>query len=221
MGIMDLTNRRFGRLVALKLAGKGKQGYNWLYQCDCGNQIIVPETYLRYSKRKKCNQCPNFEDYTGRVFGRYTVLHVANHRSSGGGVLWTCKCACGTIKEVQESHLRSKSSVSCGCYAKAQSAQRFKKSRHPKVLASRSAKNTHRDGVHLTSLYKSRRNRTGVLGVGYSEPKQMYLAYLCFHGEVVLQKYCKTFKEAAQLRKSAEQRYFPQMLLDKIKQNQA
>lgn len=38
----DLTGKRFGRLVAMKLAGTYPDGrHKWLCQCDCGNQTIA------------------------------------------------------------------------------------------------------------------------------------------------------------------------------------
>ena len=38
--LKDLTNRRFGRLVALYVVGVDKQhGAIWKCHCDCGNEI--------------------------------------------------------------------------------------------------------------------------------------------------------------------------------------
>ena len=56
---------------------------------------------------------PKFEDLTGQVFGRWTVLkRVANR---GGRTAWLCRCECGTEKEVLSCHLKSGRSQSCGC----------------------------------------------------------------------------------------------------------
>lgn len=55
-----------------------------------------------------------FEDLTGRRFGRLTVLERASNR--GRHVYWTCKCDCGTVKEIRPDGLRNGRVVSCGCY---------------------------------------------------------------------------------------------------------
>ena len=55
----------------------------------------------------------NFEDLTGRKFGRWTVLKRAPNR--GTRTAWTCQCQCGVIKDVLSCHLKSGRSQSCGC----------------------------------------------------------------------------------------------------------
>lgn len=53
-------------------------------------------------------------DITGQKFGRWKVLRC-NGRTKTGGALWTCKCECGTIRDVDGRSLRSGLSKSCGC----------------------------------------------------------------------------------------------------------
>lgn len=58
-------------------------------------------------------------DYTGRKFGRWTVIGVApNHITKGGYPvsMWDCVCDCGTRRAVRGNDLRLGKSVSCGCY---------------------------------------------------------------------------------------------------------
>ena len=54
----DITNKRFGRLVAIKKIGsdnKGSgRGCKWLFQCDCGNTV---EYYLKDVTYGKCVSC--------------------------------------------------------------------------------------------------------------------------------------------------------------------
>lgn len=38
---LNLTGRRFGKLVVLGCEGSDRQGRKWLCQCDCGNQKVV------------------------------------------------------------------------------------------------------------------------------------------------------------------------------------
>ncbi|MCC0724454.1 hypothetical protein [Clostridioides sp. ZZV14-6104] len=52
----DLTNKKFGRLTAIKATNeKAKSGhYIWLCQCTCGNEIEVIENSLTTGKTKSC-----------------------------------------------------------------------------------------------------------------------------------------------------------------------
>lgn len=52
---LDITNRRFGKLIAIKEVGKTNQGiYNWLCKCDCGNETTVRVTGLTAGNTKSC-----------------------------------------------------------------------------------------------------------------------------------------------------------------------
>jgi len=52
---IDLTGRRFGRLVATGFAGTGKSGHKfWNCQCDCGNASVVGATWLTSGNTRSC-----------------------------------------------------------------------------------------------------------------------------------------------------------------------
>lgn len=52
---LDLTNRRFGRLVAIEKLDARKRGrIVWHCQCDCGNEIDVISTYLTTEQTTSC-----------------------------------------------------------------------------------------------------------------------------------------------------------------------
>lgn len=51
---IDLTGKRFGRLVAISLANKINYRYMWNCECDCGNKVIVGRTELRTGDTKSC-----------------------------------------------------------------------------------------------------------------------------------------------------------------------
>jgi len=58
-------------------------------------------------------------DLAGQAFGRWTVIEKTGQRQ-GGGVLWLCRCDCGTEQLVTTGHLRSGNSQGCRkCGAKA------------------------------------------------------------------------------------------------------
>ena len=52
---LDLTNQRFGRLIALKDVGRDKKkSVLWLCTCDCGNETTVNADSLRSGNTKSC-----------------------------------------------------------------------------------------------------------------------------------------------------------------------
>ena len=55
MKMKNLTNQRFGRLIALELSGKKiKRSYVWKCQCDCGNIVEIKSDYLLNGDTKSC-----------------------------------------------------------------------------------------------------------------------------------------------------------------------
>lgn len=55
MGVfLDLTNQRFGRLVAVERAANHKKQTVWRCQCDCGNFTEVQLGHLRSGKIISC-----------------------------------------------------------------------------------------------------------------------------------------------------------------------
>ena len=53
--IIDLTNRKFGRLTVISEAGKSKDGeIMWLCGCECGKQKTIRGSSLRNGKTKSC-----------------------------------------------------------------------------------------------------------------------------------------------------------------------
>lgn len=51
--LIDLTGRRFGRLVALQSESRN-EGVYWLCQCDCGNEKWIRGRALREGKTQSC-----------------------------------------------------------------------------------------------------------------------------------------------------------------------
>ena len=51
----DITNQKFGKLIAINPLGLDKYKKKlWLCKCDCGNEIIVQGTYLRNGNTISC-----------------------------------------------------------------------------------------------------------------------------------------------------------------------
>lgn len=116
----DLTNQRFGRLIALEKGKKDKaQHQYWICKCDCGNIVEVNGDNLRRGLTQSCGCLHSeiihnlkFEDLRGQKFGLLTPI---NYQIRDQRAFWTCKCDCGNITEVQASNLKSGHTQSCGC----------------------------------------------------------------------------------------------------------
>lgn len=50
----DITGMRFGKLVAVSLAGKQKREMTWLCHCDCGKETVVRLGNLKSGNTKSC-----------------------------------------------------------------------------------------------------------------------------------------------------------------------
>ena len=53
-----------------------------------------------------------FVDFSGRVFGKWTVLYRGENKRTI--TQWMCRCSCGTEKLVQAAHLKTGASTCCG-----------------------------------------------------------------------------------------------------------
>ena len=114
----DLTNQRFGKLVALEPTDLRKNGYTvWRCKCDCGNEALVPSRLLKNGCTKSCGCVPKshrFEDLTGQRFGKLIVDHMVQERKAGH-IQWFCHCDCGGTVITTTSQLNSCNRKSCGC----------------------------------------------------------------------------------------------------------
>lgn len=117
--VIDLTGKIFNKLTVIErdLSKTGGQAF-WKCQCECGNIISVGGYELR-NGQKSCGclqkeQKPNnFQDLTGQVFGKLTVIKQdINFKER---THWLCKCDCGNIKSINASSLKRGLTKSCGC----------------------------------------------------------------------------------------------------------
>lgn len=54
----DITNQRFGKLVAIKQHSQTKsQNWRWLCKCDCGEDKIAEMRFLNSGYTYQCNKC--------------------------------------------------------------------------------------------------------------------------------------------------------------------
>ena len=119
---IDLTNMRFGRLVALYPTEERVRSGSvvWHCVCDCGEEKDIASTDLVQDKTHSCGKCGyqaemSSKDLLGQVFGRLTVIEKTDNRSSSGSIMWKCQCECGNIIEIPTNALTSAHTMSCGC----------------------------------------------------------------------------------------------------------
>lgn len=137
---------------------------------------------MRHSTRKL--------DLTGQRFGKLSVLGPAEN--IGVQTAWRCRCDCGRETVVTTKRLRAGRTVSCGCV-------------YGKSIGKRL---TYVDGtcVEMLRAKTVRRNNTsGVPGVGWTPSKGLWRATICFKGKRYYLGGYKSFEDAVQARKRAEE----------------
>lgn len=58
---------------------------------------------------------PALKNLKDQKFGRWFVIGRSSEIGNSGQVLWSCKCECGTVRDVQSDSLINGRSQSCGC----------------------------------------------------------------------------------------------------------
>ena len=117
----DITNQRFGKLVA-KYRIKKNSGSYWHCVCDCGNEKDVRLQQLTSGKVTSCGcdrkkRTGNKERLLGKRFNMLTVI-AFDHFDKRNKDYWKCKCDCGNETVVQGYNLTSGAVRSCGCLHK-------------------------------------------------------------------------------------------------------
>lgn len=117
---IDISNQRFGKLVAKKpISKKGSGTVIWECKCDCGETVQVLGSSLRTGAVKSCGapMCAGrIVDLTGQRFGKLTVISYSDYKNNSSHfAYWNCKCDCGNEVVVMGNNLRTGHTTSCGC----------------------------------------------------------------------------------------------------------
>lgn len=131
--VVDLTGKRFGRLVVLKRSEHRAPGNRlmWECRCDCGNIVIkrgdalkggqtsscgclAHEAHLKSGANLQRHRVSKIIDLTGQRFGRLTVIERGPN-SPSGSARWRCKCDYGNETLTATAKLRNGTTQSCGC----------------------------------------------------------------------------------------------------------
>lgn len=76
MRVVDLTGRRFGKLVVLERAGSAADGHAaWRCRCDCGNETVVTGAHLRKGETTSCG-CWKRELSSTHGMSRGRLYHI-------------------------------------------------------------------------------------------------------------------------------------------------
>ena len=146
-------------------------------------------------------------DLTGRWFDRLKIIGKTDQRSSGGSVIWICKCKCGKIVKVPASNLIGGHVGSCGCLGLESNIKNGLLSISNNILR-------FEEGTQLTALTEkiSKANKSGVKGVSWSRRDQKWTAYITFKGQGIFLGLHDRLEDAAKARAIAEEKYFAPIL---------
>lgn len=122
--VKDLSGQKFGKLTVShriedRVSPSGKHRIMWHCKCDCGGEIDVVSQSLKGGHTRSCGCLQNFDDLTGKRFGKLVVLYRAESRIRHSGkpyTIWHCKCDCGNECDVNANSLKQAHAYSCGCF---------------------------------------------------------------------------------------------------------
>lgn len=203
--IKDITEQRFGRLVAEYPTEKRIcSSVVWHCRCDCGNNCDVASVNLQNGSTKSCgclqkeaakkqiekNRNPKFKDISGRTFGELTALYPVLDAKRGNNVCmtWHCLCSCGKKVDVSYQCLARGSTISCG---------------HVRL---QNTKDLVVDGTAPCRIPPSIRktNTSGCTGVHFDKRSQKWVAQIMFKHKTYYLGGHKEFDDAVKARKQAE-----------------
>lgn len=114
---IDLTGKRFGRLVVLEHQSNRKL----LCHCDCGIEKSIFEGHIKSGATQSCgcllkeiNRKRCKKDLVGQKFGELLVIKEVEPNPSGG-IKYLCRCSCGEERIVTSNFLLMGRTNSCGC----------------------------------------------------------------------------------------------------------
>ena len=121
----DITNQRFGKLIAVRpLDKRGPNGgVVWECKCDCGNITTSTMSNLKRGHTTSCG-CYKQEyidsiklDVIGNKYGKLTVLEEVFDPSYKRRMV-KCLCDCGNYNICSITDLTTGHTLSCGCETK-------------------------------------------------------------------------------------------------------
>lgn len=111
---IDATGQRYGALTAIKPTEIRTRGsVNWLFKCDCGNEVVYPLNGVRAGRQKSCGchinrKLPKPRQSTlkpGDQFGDLTVVRIVG-KHTDKHFMSEVKCKCGETFTTRDSLIR-------------------------------------------------------------------------------------------------------------------
>jgi len=111
---IDLSGKRFGKLLVVSRVENREGRPSWLCQCDCGNSKVVMGGNLKTGATKSCG-CQEGLGVSplylaGRRFGKLLAHSLVSIKPP----VWNCDCDCGRTVLVRSSYLLG-GKQDCGC----------------------------------------------------------------------------------------------------------
>lgn len=134
-------------------------------------------------------------DYTGRRFGRLTVIGRTDEEPNLKNKRWHCKCDCGNEVDVFAGNLLQGRTQSCGCWNREQNAKMHEHMHYQDDTCIERLERVRRENA---------RNKAGFRGL-YQTKNGKYRASITFQKKHYTLGYFDTFDEAVHARLEAEE----------------
>lgn len=211
-----IKGQRFGLLEAIRFdhTDEKKRTY-WLFQCECGNQKVLPVNSVKWSGVRSCGCLAekhitelNRQDITNERFDRLVAIRPTDQRDASGSVIWECKCDCETIVYYSVNMLRQGRVHSCGCL--------YNETRQDCVKARRDFK----DHTSISSLVAAKKtmktNTSGYTGVYFDKRSERWNAYINFKKKRYYLGSYRDIEDAVKARKEAEERIHDPAIMERF-----
>jgi hypothetical protein len=111
--LIDLTGRRFGKLLVIKKGETINKHVRWECLCDCGKTAYPAGNNLKNGTTTSCGCSRLLIDFIGKQFGKLLVVKRGSIIQSR--TRWECICDCGKTCYATGHSLNSGNKKSCGC----------------------------------------------------------------------------------------------------------
>ncbi|GAA3620591.1 AP2 domain-containing protein [Secundilactobacillus similis] len=145
------------------------------------------------------------KDITGQRFGRLIAIEPHGRDCRNGDLLWLCQCDCGNQIVVDGARLRSGSTQSCGCLRRDVSREKYQQNQQFMAQVGDASSLFDQNGIALSSVKVSTRNKSGIIGVSYDKNSDKWFARMMYKGAYVLLKSFDTKAEAIAARQLAQE----------------
>lgn len=114
--IIEISGKRFGKLVALEFSHKVGRAHYWNFQCDCGKTNVINKTSVTQGLTNSCGclSKKHFINLVGQSFNQNVAIELLGQNKQK---CWMYKfqCKCGTVFTSEGNDVKSGKIQSCGC----------------------------------------------------------------------------------------------------------